>query len=601
MTLLGAAASLLLAKVALGDDLPPAAERALVYSPYELETIEEVLRSAHASREAAPEGKIVERIDVVPLDVFEPRDPIPTWVNILHVTSRRDVIRRELLLEEGHPYRQLLVDDTIRNLRRLVQLSVVLVVATKGTSPDRVGVIIITKDVWSLRLSWDAVATAGGIEELDLQPTEENFLGTHQLLRAYYTLQPSAQTFGLGTVTPRIGTSRVALVSLAEVMVNRSSGSPEGSFGSLVAGQPLYSTIADWAWTADAGWNDVIARRYVNAQPSLYVDPVTGQSIPYEYRFREYFTGYTLTRSLGRETKHDVSVGFGLDRQVYRSDAVGADPQTVSDFVASKVPTSDTRVGPSFRYHGYSSRYLRVFDFDTLALQEDQRLGHDVALGLYPSFRALGANRDVLSLFGAAQMTFAVRDGLFRALVQSVVETDPTTVSDASINPAIHFVSPTVAGLGRVVFDAQLLYRFRNYLNLQTLLGGGDRLRGYPTSFFVGQDVVSMNLEFRTRPVEILTCQFAGIGFLDSGDAFQSVDSLTPYQSVGVGVRALFPQLDRTVFRVDVGVPFEHPRDATGAVIPPYSIVATFGQAFDTPSVDPVPNADPTPLLPTGE
>jgi hypothetical protein len=595
VTLLAGVSGLLLANTARSDDLPPPAERAHVYSPYELETIEQVLHASHASLDPAPEGKRVERIDVVPLDVFEPRDPIPTWVNVLHATSRRDVIRRELLLEQGHPYRQLLVDDTIRNLRRLVQLSVVLVVATKGTAPDRVGVIVITKDVWSLRLSWDAVATSGGIEELDLQPTEENLLGTHQLLRAYYTYQPSAQTFGLGSITPRIGTSRVALVSLAEVMVNSSTGSPEGSTGSLVAGQPLYSIVGDWAWTANAGWTDVVTRRYVNAHLSGYTDTATGKTIPYEYRSREYVTGYTLTRSFGCQTKHDVTLGFGIDRQVYRSDAVGADPQTVADFVRTRVPTSDTRVGPSLQYHGYSSRYVRLIDFDTLALQEDFRLGHDVVFRVYPSFRALGATRDVLGLYGAAQATVAVRDGLFRALVDSTVESQPDRISDASIHPAVHFVSPSVAGLGRVVFDAQLLYRFRNFLNQQTLLGGGDQLRGYPTSFFVGEDVMSMNLELRTRPVEFLTCQFALVGFLDSGDAFQGVHSLTPYQSAGVGLRTLFPQLDRTVFRVDVGVPFEHPRDAGGAPIAPYAFVATFGQAFDTPSVD------PTPVLPTGQ
>jgi len=594
--LLAAGCALLLVGTSRADDeMPPAAERAHVYSPYELETIEEVLRASHGSRDSSPEGKLVERIEVVPLDVFEPRDPIPTWVNVLHFTSRREVIRRELLLEEGQPYRQLLVDDTIRNLRRLVQLSVVLVVATKGTAPDRVAVTVITKDVWSLRLSWDAVATAGGIEELDLQPTEENFLGTHQLLRAYYTYQPAAQTFGLGTITPRIGTSRVALVSLGNIMVNSSTGSPEGSYGSLIAGQPLYSTLGEWAWTSIAGWTDVVTRRYVNARLSDYYDQATQQTIPYEYRSREYITGYTLTHSFGRETKHDVTLGIGIDHQVYRSDAVGADARTVADFVAGYVPTSDTRVGPSLQYHGYSSRYVRLFDFDTLALQEDFRLGHDVVLRVYPSFRALGSTRDVLGLYGAAQATVAVRDGLFRALVDSTVESQPDRISDASIHPAVHFVSPTVAGVGRVVFDAQMLYRFRNYLNQQILLGGGDQLRGYPTSFFVGEDVMSLNLELRTRPLEFLTCQFALVGFLDSGDAFNGIHALTPYQSAGLGLRTLFPQLDRTVFRVDVGVPLEHPRDATGAVIPPYAFVATFGQAFDTPSVD------PTPILPTGQ
>src|ERR1017187_3998109 len=101
--------------------LPPPAERAHVYSDYEKQTIDDALASLHATRNPPPEGKTVEQIDVVTLDVFEPRDPVPLWVNVFHTTSRRSVIKRELLVRQGEPYRQMLVDETIHNLRRLTQ------------------------------------------------------------------------------------------------------------------------------------------------------------------------------------------------------------------------------------------------------------------------------------------------------------------------------------------------------------------------------------------------------------------------------------------------------------------------------------------------
>ena len=75
-----------------------------------------------------------------------------------------------MLLREGDRYSQALVDETIRNLRQLPQLSVVLVVATVGSAPDRVGVVVITKDVWSLRASWDVVVTSGGLEHVRAAP-----------------------------------------------------------------------------------------------------------------------------------------------------------------------------------------------------------------------------------------------------------------------------------------------------------------------------------------------------------------------------------------------------------------------------------------------
>jgi hypothetical protein len=574
---------------------PPPAERGLVYSLYEEQTIAEVLDSLGQERDPAPEGKEVERVDIAPLDVIEQRDPLPLWVNVFHFTSRTPVIRRELLVREGEPYRQVLVDETIRNLRRLPQLSVILVVATKGSTADRIGIVVITKDVWSLRLNWNVALTPGGVELFEAQPAEWNFLGTHQTLSGIFVFEPSSYTFGLGYVAPRLGTSRVAVQASADVIVNRSSGDTEGSLGSAIAGQPLYSALTEWAWDASVAWRDQPLRRYVNAQLSLYRDAATGQSLPFEYRERQYLTTYELTRSFGWDVKHDVTLAAGIDRQQYRVDFPGVDQRTRDDFAAANVPVSDTRVGPSIQYHGYTKRYLRVIDFDTLALQEDHRLGRDVVLRVYPSFRALGSTRDVIGLYTALQYTFAVRDGLFRVSFQTRTERDTDQISDAAIEPTAHFASPTVAGLGRIVLDATMVYRWRNYLNKTTYIGGDDRLRGYPTNFFVGPDVVAYNVEIRSRPVEILTCQLAGVAFFDSGDAFRGFDHFQPYQSVGVGLRALFPQLDRVVFRADIGFPLERPLDATGTPIAPLGFHISFDQAFSTPTVS------PSPVLPTGQ
>jgi hypothetical protein len=573
---------------------PPPAERAQVFSAYEIETIDQALASRHEVRELKPEGKIIERIDVVPLDVFEPRDPLPGWLNWFHATTRRSVIAPEMLLRQGEAYQQTLVDETLRNLRALPQLSVVLVVATVGTAPDRIGVVIITKDVWSLRASWDIVATPGGVEELDLEPTETNIFGSHQTARALFIYEPSAYTFGVGYTIPRLDSSRIAVLADAEMMVNRATGSPEGSYGSLTAGQPLYSGLAHWSWDAVVQWEDVVTRRYVNAQPSSFVDPTTGLAVPYQYRTGLYGAQYELTRSFGWETKHDITFAAGINRAVYRVSSAGLNPTAVADFINDRVPLSDTSVGPSIRYRTYTKRYLRVIDFDSLALQEDYGLGHDITLRVAPSFRALGGSRDVVDVYGAAQYTFAMRDGLVRLSLASDNGIEPSRISDAVVTPWAHIVTPTVSNLGRIVVDGGVEYRWRNYLRNYQIVGGDDRIRGFPTNFFVGKDMVAYSVELRSRPVEILSCQLAGVAFYDVADAFNGFSELEPYQSTGVGFRALFPWLDRVVFRGDIGFPLKRPIDpSTGALIPPYGFIVSFGQAFS------VPSDAPTQVLPT--
>lgn len=584
---------------ARADGPPPPAERRQVYSPYEQQTIDEVLKDLHQTPAQSPEGKIVESVEVVPLDVFEPRDVLPTWLNAFHVTTRKYVIAREVLLHPGDRYSQVLVDDTIRNLRRLPgvpQLSLVVIVPTVGSTPDHVRLVVITKDVWSLRLNWNVVGTLGGFDELAFEPAETNFLGTHQIVGAAFVLEPSAYTIGATYTAPRLGTSRVAMQAAANVMINRDTGAAEGTYGQLVAGQPLFSGKTPWAWDSSVAWQDVIQRRYENAQPVYFYDPDTGQAVPFQYRSRVFAANYEVTRSFGWDVNHDFTFGVGLSRGVYQVGFPTANPKTLADFARAAVPVSDTRVGPSVQYHTYEMRFVRVIDFDTLALQEDYRLGHDIVVRVYPSFRAFGSSRDVLGLYAAAQYTWAVRDGLFRVAVQSTTEPEIDRIADASLVPFAHLVTPTIGSFGRIVVDGTLLWRWRNYLNQTTILGGDDRLRGYPTNFFLGQNVLSYNVEFRTRPVEVFSMELGGVAFFDAGDAFTAWNQLVPYQSVGVGARTLFPWLDRTVFRVDLGFPMEHPIDpSTGARIPPLNFLITFGQAFSTPTVA------PPPVLPTGQ
>ena len=140
-------------------------------------------------------------------------------------------------------------------------------------------------------------------------------------------------------------------------------------------------------------------------------------------------------------------------------------------------------------------------------------------------------------------------------------------------------------GFGRIVFDAGALNRYRNYLNRQSVLGGDGRLRGYPSSAAFGKNLVVYNLEFRSRPVEIFACQLGGAAFIDVGDAANGFDKLHMRQSAGFGFRILFPQLDRVVFRGDIGFPLGDRSEsaANPLKLAPFTIAVAFEQAFSMP------------------
>lgn len=161
-------------------------------------------------------------------------------------------------------------------------------------------------------------------------------------------------------------------------------------------------------------------------------------------------------------------------------------------------------------------------------------------------------------------------------------------------------ITPTLP-FGRLIFDAIVLDRYRNYLNHKRILGGDTRLRGYPTQAFTGRDLISTNLEFRTKPVEILTAQIGAAAFYDTGDAFNDFSHVCLKQGAGFGLRGLLPMLDRVVLRADWGFPLSNGKCYT----PPTSggfpgeIVVTFLQAFPMPVL---PNAgQPTTSAPSKE
>ncbi|MET0591181.1 MAG: hypothetical protein ABW133_00675, partial [Polyangiaceae bacterium] len=212
-----------------------------------------------------PEGKVVEGIDIVTLDVVEPRDPAPGALNLLHATTRRYVIEREILVRPGEAFSAFRCDETSRNLRLLQQLSLVVCTATQGSTADSVRVLVITKDVWSLRMGWDISITGGGLDSLQLVPTETNLGGTQQIAFARFLYQPESRALGFGYRVPRLAGQRLDLIAEAGLIWNR-LGHVEGSNGSIGVARALYSARTEWAWAVGANWRDEITRRYQNGQ-----------------------------------------------------------------------------------------------------------------------------------------------------------------------------------------------------------------------------------------------------------------------------------------------------------------------------------------------
>jgi hypothetical protein len=555
------------------------------YSPYETQAIDDAELRLGTHVEPSPEGKTIERIDFVRLDPIDPRDPAPQVLDIIHTTTRAFVLRRELLVAEGQPWREVLVDESARNLRALPPLSLVLCVPMQGSAAGRVRLVVITKDVWSLYVDFDLAGAVGGPSAITLQPKESNLAGLHHALTGQLVLLPLSYSAGARYEIPRLDGRFLSLAVEGNVVFNRKSGDTEGTYGTASVERPLFSSLTQWAGSTTFSWNDTVNRTYTDpcsSNPGCLKSYVfDGHSIPWVYRQRSVSELLQLTRSFGWENKNDLSIGFSLSRARNTvPDASFYDPSTVQHFLMS-IPVGEDRVGPFVQWHAYTSSFSRVLDVDTLGLQEDQRLGHEAWLRLYPVLRSLGSTRSLLGTYAALAYTAPLGDGFARAAVETTVEAESDHVSDASVTGAFAVVTPRT-GIGRLVLAVSALNRWRNYLQGKSFLGGDGRLRGYPANALDGKDLFTGNMEYRSRPIRVASIQLGGVAFYDSGDAFDGFDHLEPQQSLGFGLRAVLPQIERAAFRLDVGFPIGPNLPAgTGQV----AVFFAFHQAVSIPTV----------------
>jgi hypothetical protein len=526
-------------------------------SAYEEESLAYALGEVHGVLDPAPDGKVLEGVDVVPLDIIEDRDPAPGLLNLFHVTTRADVLRREMLIGVGETYQQYLVDESARVLRLFRQLSLVIVVPIKGSQPNTVRLLVVTKDVWSLRTQLDFGVGKGGIDNLLLEPSERNLFGTLDSVFGRFELFPETVTFGAGAYIPRLARRRIYLGADANIIVNRNSGDPEGTYGQARAWTPQLTARQEWLWGVSSSWRNEIVRRYVNARVAPFDAPSTDaiEQIPDAYRARRLTSGAQLTRSFGLAHKTDITFGAEVNvREYVGFDRAVVAAAVVADHRRLRVPTSDTRAGPWVQARFYENRFLRTYNVATLGLAEDFRLGYEALVRAYPITRALGSTRDFIGGDAVLQYVAPIADGLARFTGEAMIEAATAAGRSAesyAANAAVY--SPRFFG-GRLVVDALAVVRPRNYLNLRSTVGGESRLRGQPSAALLGANMLAFNTELRSRPVHILSAQLGGALFYDMADAFDAWPA-RPKSSAGFGIRAVLPQIDRNVVRFDVAFP----------------------------------------------
>ena len=549
-----------------------------------------------ADLDPLPEGKLIEAIDIDASEIILHGDlPLSgrlpwTFLNRFHVRTREAVIGRELLFAVGEPFHGDRFEESGRNLRSLAILAVARLVAVRGSSAQRVRVLVVTKDQWSLRLNTTFNLDQARVDSLSFQFAELNVAGRNKRVAINFGLDPGRYNVGGSYTDPRIGGSRHSAKLLAELYVNRDAGNIEGGVLQFTAGRPLFSLRTRFAWQVQFQYLQDIARYFAGG--NLYVRTILGEKIPDQFKRQNIFGTLQATYSMGTVNKVNLTAGFLFQRVHY---ALPEDfPATISDparqAYQALLPRSEDTSGPYLLLDAFTAQYIRLKNIQTLALSEDFRLGPQLTAELRFASRLFGLNSDFVQLAAGWNDQRYFYDNLLNfgvtgsARVQYAVYPGTNLVNE-TVTAYLRNISPHFGPLRLHVY-AQLNLRDHDIDNRRLTLGSDSGLRGYAPREFQGPTLYQINAELRTTALNLWTIHIGGVLFYDAGDApagLLQYDKTGVYQrggyhqDAGVGVRLLLPQFNHDPIRLDLAFPFEQD-PSSPAWAPRFS--ASFGQAF---------------------
>ncbi len=519
---------------------------------YEERLVAWALETRGREREPEPEGKRIEEVLIASEDVFAPSEPYPLLLNALHRRTRESVVRREVLLAEGDTWDASYARETERNLRRLFILAVVRVIPVKGRAGG-VGLLVATRDRWSLRLSNDFTLIGSLLQSLWLELVETNFNGWGQRVSATMLLRLDSVSVGQSFTERRLLGSRIAFSESANLIFNRQTGRLEGSAGAVSLGMPLITLDQPWGGLVAGAWNVRPRRVYRGASiwQLPYPDAQGGEPVPLAYDVRELSVAASATRSFGRAVKVDVTGAVGgYGRRYVPSSDSRLTAEQAAWLTANYLPRSEDVTWLATAARAYTADFKVLRNLDTFQLSEDVLLGWLVQGGARWAV-PLGNPNHFLELGGAVRYRRYAGDDLLAFSLAGGVRLRPgQPAANQRVAAELINYSPEFHG-GRLVTRVVVDFKWSDLDNRRLLLGGSTGLRGAFADELAGRHVVLGNVEYRARAFELFSTWVGLVLFYDVGSAFDARPAFV--HTTGIGFRVLLPQLNREVVRIDFG------------------------------------------------
>lgn len=544
---------------------------------YEQHRLERVLAQQNLVLAEQPEGKRIAFVRIVRDDVFVADEIWPLWWNWFHGRTREDVVRRELLFSEGGHYEDARVEETMRNMRGMGIFTMVRIAAVQGARPDEVGILVMTRDIWSLRIETDVNVTNQVINTLLVRLTELNAFGHNKSVSADVTIQPTNFLVTESFYARRMLGTSFAIKERAGLVFNRLWNTREGEIASLSFGQPYYRLSQRFAWTATFLHDNRVYRNTRNGVIRRYPNPAYN-SPPYAlqvYRARVDDGYLTASYRGGEKVKQAITVGWDFrDRDAKPTWETDLDDSLRDQFTSAVLPTRRRDNGPTVSYDMFVPSWTTFTNLATYGLSENVRNGPALTLATRLPVRAFGSTANAWVVSATAGWIFTPKGYLIDLKVSGVGRLQQRVWLDQKATFQLRGASP-IFSIFRFVMRAYMELRRNDTLRTYVTLGADNGLRGYLSQQIAGIAAHRMlaNFELRTVPIMWQAVHLGGVIFYDVGSVFTDFASMHAYHAVGLGLRVFLPQFNRRPFSLDGGMSFDPkaqfvPTVTAGQVVP---------------------------------
>jgi len=485
------------------------------------------------------QGATIGEIRLNRQNIFDLSDPEENnWAyrlaNRLHIVTREDTIRKQLLIRNGDPLSKQRAEESERILRRNKYLHDAAIRPTRVEN-GIVDLEVTTRDVWSLAPEL-SISHSGSETRSRLGLEDSNLLGRGQMLR-FLRDKDTDRT----EKTVEFGDSHLGRSWVATRLRYSDNSDGDAYLVSLI--RPFHELDARWAAGVSVYGDDRRSTIYAFGEEAA------------EYRHaRDYvsvFGGWSKGVRNGRVRR--FTAGMIYDDNVF---APVPDPT-----LPAVIPQDRKLAYPFIGFELLEDEYVTARNRDQMSRTEDFQMGLRVAASLGWSDRSFGADRDAVIFSTSGSRGFGSLEStalLLSASLSGRAESGDATNTLLSMNARYYRKQSE-----KRLFFASLSGVAGYDLDLDNLVvvGGKTGLLGYPLRYQVGESRLVASVEQRYftdwypfRLARIGAAVFANAGRV-WGENPLGPDNRGWLVDVGVGLRFALTRLTSKVVHLDVAFP----------------------------------------------